>query len=352
MGRMKAIVITQPGGPEALQLVTVDTPGCPAGHVLIRVVAAGINRADVLQRQGHYTPPPGASPYPGLEVSGVITRVGEGVSPNEWSEGDRVAALLTGGGYAEYVAVPAGQLLAIPDSLSFTDAAALPEVLCTVYSNVFQAARLRADEWLLVHGGGSGIGTAAVQMAVAAGARVIVTVGSQAKGDVAVKLGAEAAVNYREEDFVERVREITGGHGADVILDVIGAKYLDRNLHALADDGRLTIIGMQGGVRAELDIAYLMTRRLSVAGTTLRARPAAQKAQIVQAVANDVWPLVATGSIRAIVDSVHPLADAAAAQAKLDEGSNTGKVVLSVAPLIGQHTASSALPASSEQSGS
>ncbi|MYM20323.1 zinc-binding dehydrogenase [Brevibacterium sp. 5221] len=332
---MRAITIAEPGGPEVLAAAERPVPTCPPGSVLVRVAAVGVNRADILQRQGHYSPPAGATDIPGLEVAGTIAELGEGVSEDRWSVGDRVAALLTGGGYAEYVDVPEGQLLAVPDSLSLTEAAALPEVLATVYSNVFQAARLRAGEWLLVHGGGSGIGTAAIQLAKTAGAQVAVTVGSARKGAAAAELGADAVIDYREEDFVERIRAITDGRGADVILDVVGAKYLQRNVDALADDGRLVIIGMQGGVKAELNIGTLMAHRRSIIGTTLRARPDEQKAAIVQAVADDVWPLVARGRVRPVVYRVVPFEEAGRAHALLEDGESIGKVVVAVSPLIG-----------------
>ena len=323
---MKAITLPAFGGPEALVLTDVDTPEPRAGEVLVRVAAAGVNRADLLQRQGRYSPPPGESDLPGLEVSGTIEALGEGVS--EWSVGDEVCALLTGGGYAEYVRVPAGQLLPAPDGVSLVEAAALPEVVCTVWSNVFLTANLQPGETLLVHGGSSGIGTMAIQLARSVGARVAVTAGSAAKLEACRELGAEVLVNYREEDFVERLRSATDGHGADVILDNMGAKYLSRNVSALATSGRLVIIGMQGGTRGELDIAALMAKRAAVIGTTLRARPAAEKATIVAAVREHVWPLVASGRVRPIVQSTHPLADAAAAHRELEAGAHIGKVLL------------------------
>lgn len=334
---MRAITIPNPGGPEALVLDEAPAPECPPGSVLVRVHTAGVNRADVLQRQGHYDPPEGATRIPGLEVSGTIVELGSEVSG--WEVGQEVAALLTGGGYAEVVDVPAGQLLPVPENLSLQEAAALPEVLSTVHSNVFAAARLLPGEWLLAHGGGSGIGTAAIQLAKAFGAKVAVTVGSQRKADFCTELGADAVINYREEDFVERIREITAADaeaagtrpGANVILDLIGAKYLERNVKALADDGRLMIIGLQGGVKAELNLNALMRARKSVMGTTLRARPARQKAAIVDQVRRDVWPLVADGSIRPIIHSVLPLAQAGEAQQLLENGESIGKVLLDVA---------------------
>jgi putative PIG3 family NAD(P)H quinone oxidoreductase len=309
-------------------LTDVDTPEPAAGEVLVRVAAAGVNRADTLQRQGHYPPPPGASDVIGLEVSGTVEALGEGVE--DWAAGDEVCALLSGGGYAEYVAVPSGQLLPVPEGVTLADAAALPEVACTVWSNVFMTADIEPGEVLLVHGGSSGIGTMATQLARAYGARVAVTAGSADKLEACRELGADILVNYREEDFVERIREATDGHGADVVLDIIGAKYLGRNLEALATGGRLVIIGMQGGRAAELDIAMLMGKRAAVIGTTLRARPAAEKAAIVAAVAGHVWPLVEDGSVRPVVHSRHPLAEAAAAHREIEESGHVGKILLTV----------------------
>ncbi|MGO1440143.1 MAG: NAD(P)H-quinone oxidoreductase [Brevibacterium yomogidense] len=334
---MRAITLTEHGGPDVLTVSEIPSPTARPGSVVVDVHTAGLNRADLLQRQGHYNPPAGANTeheVPGLEVSGTISSIGDGVT--DWAVGDRVAALLAEGGYAEQVEVPAGQLLAVPDGFSLAEAAALPEVLCTVHSNVFTAAGLAPGEWLLVHGGGSGIGTAAIQMAKSHGAKVAVTVGSDRKGDFCRDLGADAVINYKEEDFVERIREITGdgdtpGDGADVILDVVGAKYLDRNIKALAVDGRLTIIGLQGGVKAEANLGRMLPRRLTVMATTLRARPEAQKARIVAAVAQTFWQEAMNGGIKPIVDSEFPLADAAQAHARMEAGENIGKILLSVA---------------------
>lgn len=334
---MRAITLTEHGGPDVLTVSEIPAPTARPGSVVVDVHTAGLNRADLLQRQGHYNPPPGANTeheVPGLEVSGTISSLGDGVT--DWAVGDRVAALLAEGGYAEQVEVPAGQLLAVPDGFSLAEAAALPEVLCTVHSNVFTAAGLAPGEWLLVHGGGSGIGTAAIQMAKSHGAKVAVTVGSDRKGDFCRELGADAVINYKEEDFVERIREITGdgdtpGDGADVILDVVGAKYLDRNLKALAVDGRLTIIGLQGGVKAEANLGRMLPRRLTVMATTLRARPEAQKARIVADVAQTFWQEAMNGGIKATVDSEFRLADASQAHARMEAGDNIGKILLSVA---------------------
>jgi putative PIG3 family NAD(P)H quinone oxidoreductase len=323
---MKAITLPSFGGPEALVLADVDPPAPRAGEVLVRVAAAGVNRADTLQRQGHYSPPAGESEVPGLEVSGVIEALGEDV--DDWAVGDEVCALLAGGGYAEKVRVPAGQVLPVPEGVSLVDAAALPEVVCTVWSNVFLIANLQPGETLLVHGGSSGIGTMAIQLARQVGARVIVTAGSAAKLEACRELGAEVLVNYRDEDFVEAVTQATEGKGADVILDIVGAKYLSRNLSALATSGRLVIIGMQGGSRGELDIGALLAKRAAVIATSLRARPAQEKATIVAAVREHVWPLVAAGRVQPIVQSRHPLADAAVAHRELEASEHVGKILL------------------------
>lgn len=323
---MKAITIPEFGGPDALVLADVETPEPGAGELLVRVAAAGVNRADLLQRQGRYPSPPGAPDVPGLEVSGTVEALGAGVEG--WVVGEEVCALLAGGGYAEYVRVPAGQVLPVPEGVALVDAAALPEVVCTVWSNVFLTANLQPGETLLVHGGSSGIGTMAIQLAREVGAHVAVTAGSAEKLEACRELGAEVLVNYREDDFVERVREATGGHGADVVLDNMGAKYLSRNVAVLATNGRLVIIGMQGGTRGELDIAALLAKRAAVVATSLRARPAAEKATIVAAVREHVWPLVAAGRVRPVVQSRHPLADAAAAHRELEASAHIGKVLL------------------------
>ena len=323
---MKAITVPEPGGPDALVLADVDVPRPRAGEVLVRVAAAGVNRADTLQRQGHYPPPPGESDILGLEVSGTVEELGDGVEG--WAVGDEVCALLGGGGYAEDVRVPAGQLLPVPAGVPLVDAAALPEVACTVWSNVFMTADLEPGEVLLVHGGSSGIGTMAIQLARENGARVAVTAGSAAKLEACRELGADILVDYREEDFVEKVRAATDGRGADVVLDIIGAKYLGRNVEVLAPGGRLVIIGMQGGRRAELDIGALMAKRAAVIGTTLRARPAEEKAAIVAAVVEHVWPLVADGSVRPVVQARYPLAEAAAAHREIEASGHVGKILL------------------------
>ena len=325
---MHAVVITAPGGPEVLQWTEVPDVRPGPGEVLLEVAAAGVNRADLMQRQGFYPPPAGAPPYPGLESSGTIAEVGEGVSG--WRPGDQACALLAGGGYAERVVVPAGQLLPIPATVGLVEAAALPETTCTVYSNVFLGARLTSGETLLIHGGGSGIGTTAIQLARQAGAIVAVTAGSAEKLEVCRKLGADITINYREEDFVESLREATGGRGADVILDIIGAAYLDKNIDALAPDGRIANIGLQQGRKAELDMGKLMTKRGSIMSTTLRARPAKQKASIVAAVRDHVWPLVEAGTVRPVIDREIPMPQAAEAHRIMTASGHTGKIILRV----------------------
>ncbi|MEU6007013.1 NAD(P)H-quinone oxidoreductase [Streptomyces sp. NPDC057611] len=323
---MHAITIPEPGGPEALVWDEVPDPVPGEGEVLVEVAASAVNRADILQRQGFYNPPPGASPYPGLECSGRIAALGPGVSG--WAVGDEVCALLAGGGYAEKVAVPAGQLLPVPDGVGLGQAAALPEVTCTVWSNVFMVAQLRPGETLLVHGGSSGIGTMAIQLARAVGAKVAVTAGTKEKLERCAELGAEILINYREQDFVEEIRRATDGNGADVILDNMGAKYLDRNVQALAVNGRLAIIGMQGGVKGELNIGTLLGKRAAISATSLRARPLSEKAAIVAAVREHVWPLIADGHVRPVVDQELPMSDAAAAHRILEESGHIGKVLL------------------------
>ena len=326
---MRAVIVTEPGGPEALTWGEVPDPVCGPGEVIVDVAATAVNRADLLQRQGFYPPPPGASELLGLECSGVISEVGDGVTG--WSVGDEVCALLSGGGYAERVAVPSGQLLPRPSGVELATAAALPEVTCTVWSNVFLLAGLRRGENFLVHGGSSGIGTMAIQLAARAGARVFTTAGTAAKLAVCRELGADVGINYREEDFVERVSQETDGAGVDVILDNMGAKYLGRNIDALATGGRLVSIGMQGGTKAELDLGKLMRKRGAVHATTLRSRPATGpggKAEIVEAVLHDVWPDVERGVVRPIVDRRLPMSRAAEAHTAVEASEHIGKVLL------------------------
>ncbi len=325
---MHAVTITEPGAADVLRWQEVPDPTISADEVLVKVTASAVNRADLLQRQGFYDPPPGASQYPGLECSGTVVEVGDAVTG--WSVGDACLALLAGGGYAELVAVPAGQLMPVPDGVDLLTAAALPEVACTVWSNLFPTARLQAGEVLLVHGGGSGIGTMAIQVADAAGARVAVTAGSAAKLARCRELGAEIAIDYQSQDFVAALRAATDGHGADVVLDNMGAAYLARNVDVLAPDGRLVVIGLQGGRRGELDLGELLALRASVTATSLRQRPVAQKAQICSGTVGHVWPLVESGTVRPVVDRVVPMPDAAAAHRVLEQGANVGKVLLSV----------------------
>ena len=322
---MRAVVITEPGGPEVLEWTEVPDPEPGPDDVLIDVVAAGVNRADLLQRQGLYPPPAGASPYPGMEVSGRIESVGANVTG--WQPGDEVCALMAGGGYAEKVTVPAGQVLAVPPGIDLVDAAALPETTCTVYNNLVQVGELRAGETLLVHGGASGIGTTAIQLGHALGARVICTA-STAKLERCRELGADVAISYRDEDFVEVVKDVTAGHGADVILDIMGASYLGRNLATLAPHGRLVIIGRQGGNRAEIDLGVLQSKRASIHATTLRNRPVPEKSAIVAAVSDQVWPLVSAGTLVPIINETVPMAQAADAHRILEAGGHTGKVLL------------------------
>ena len=323
---MRAVVITRPGEPEVLQWLEVPDPVPGPGEVVIDVAASGVNRADLMQRQGFYPPPPGAPPYPGLECSGRVRAVGDQVT--SWRPGDQVCALLSGGGYAEQVAVPAGQLLPVPASVDTTTAAAFPETACTVYANVFQLAGLAEGELLLVHGGSSGIGTMAIQLAKAFGARVACTAGSAEKLARCRALGADVVVNYRTEDFVGAVHDATGGAGADVILDIMGASYLARNLAALATGGRLVVIGRQGGSRAELDLGILQAKRASLHATTLRARPAHEKAAVVAAVREHVWPLIDAGKVAAVVDRELPMSQAAAAHRVMAASEHVGKILL------------------------
>ncbi|MEU5538712.1 NAD(P)H-quinone oxidoreductase [Streptomyces sp. NPDC020362] len=315
---MKAISIKEPGGPDVLQWTDVEDPCPAAGEVIVDVVAGAVNRADVAQRMGLYPVPQGASPYPGLEVSGRISAVGDGVT--HWRPGDEVCALLTGGGYAQKVAVPATQLLTVPKGVGLVQAAALPEAATTVWSNVFMAGALKAGETFLMHGGAGGIGTTAIQIAKARGARVVTTVGGSEQADRVLELGADLAINYRNQDFTE--------HGPyDVILDVIGGDYLSRNVRSLGTDGRLVIIGLQNGLTAELNLAELVFKRVSVHGTALRSRPAEQKAAIVAEVQKHVWPLIENGAVRPVIDRTLPMDQAAEAHRILD-AHHIGKILL------------------------
>ncbi|TWH21927.1 putative PIG3 family NAD(P)H quinone oxidoreductase [Prauserella rugosa] len=321
---MRAIMLREPGPPENLELTEVPDPEPAPGEVLLDVAATAVNRADVMQRMGNYPPPPGASEILGLECSGTITQLGEGVT--EWKVGDEVCALLAGGGYAEKVAVPAGQLLPLPSEVELISAAGLPEVACTVWSNLVMHAGLSEGDVLLVHGGAGGIGTHAIQVGKALGATVAVTAGSDERLERCRQLGADITVNYREQDFVAELTAATGG--ADVVLDNIGAKYLDRNIDVLKDGGHLVIIGMQGGVKGELNIAKLLGKRGTVSATALRSRSLESKAEIVADVRARLWPLLDQGTVLPVIDQVLPLADAAQAHRALDESGVFGKIVL------------------------
>jgi putative PIG3 family NAD(P)H quinone oxidoreductase len=321
---MRAITIREPGGPDVLEWTEVPDPEPGPGEVLVEVAASAVNRADLLQRQGHYPPPPGASDILGLECSGTVAALGEGVEG--WQYGDEVCALLAGGGYAEKVVVPAVQLLPVPAEVSLLTAAALPEVACTVWSNVVMISRLTAGEVLLIHGGAGGIGTHAIQVGKALGATVAVTAGSPERLERCSQLGADITINYREQDFVEVLKK--ENDGADVILDNMGASYLDRNIDALARDGRLAIIGMQGGSKTEFNVGKLMAKRATVSGTTLRARPVEDKGRIVADVREKLWPLLENGSVQPIVGQAIPLSEAANGHRALEEGGVFGKVLL------------------------
>jgi putative PIG3 family NAD(P)H quinone oxidoreductase len=323
---MRAVVASEAGGPEVLTVSELPDPEPRTGEVVIDVAASALNRADLLQRQGYYPPPPGASDVLGMECSGTIAAVGPDVDGP--SVGDEVCALLAGGGYATKVAVPAGQVMPLPDGVDLVTASALPEVACTVWSNVFMVAGLQPEETLLVHGGAGGIGTFASQLAAALGSRVMTTAGSPEKLEVCRDLGAEVTINYRDQEFVEVVREASDGHGADVVLDNMGAKYLGRNVEVLATEGRLVVIGMQGGTKGEIDLGVLMRKRGAVIATTLRSRPVAEKAAICRSVVEHVWPLVAEGRVRPIVHATYPLEEAAAAHALMENSGNVGKILL------------------------
>jgi putative PIG3 family NAD(P)H quinone oxidoreductase len=325
---MRAVVVNEPGGPEALQIGELPDPVPGPGEVLLDVAASAVNRADLLQRQGHYPPPPGASEVLGLECSGRVSAVGSDVT--HWKVGDEVCALLAGGGYAEKVLVPEAQLMPVPEGVDLETAAALPEVACTVWSNVYMVAGLQPGETLLVHGGAGGIGTFSIQLARATGSTVATTAGSQEKLDFCRSLGAGITINYREQDFVEEVKEATDGRGADVILDNMGAKYLPRNVAALATHGRLVVIGMQGGTKGELDLGALLAKRGAVIATALRSRPVGEKATICAAVAEHVWPLVGSGEVKPVVHARYPLEQAADAHREVEEGSSIGKVLLTI----------------------
>ena len=326
---MTAIAIRAPGGPEMLVPEQRPVPAPGTGEILVKVAAAGVNRPDVMQRQGLYPPPPGASDIPGLEIAGTVVALG--AQATRWKIGDRVMALVTGGGYAQYCPAHESHALAVPDGLSLTEAAAIPETFFTVWHNAFERGGLKRGETLLVHGGTSGIGTAAIQLAKAFGARVIVTAGSAEKCEAARKLGADVAVNYKTEDFVQATKEATGGKGAEVILDMVGGDYIGRNYEAAAVEGRIVQIAFQGSPKATVDFRRIMLKRLHHTGSTLRARSVPDKAAIAAAIAEKVLPLIASGRVRPVMDSSFPLAEAAAAHARMDSSVHIGKIVLAVA---------------------
>lgn len=325
---MRAIAITQPGGPEVLQPVTLPTPAPGAGEVLIEVAAAGVNRPDVVQRQGFYAPPPGAPDTPGLEVAGTIVQLGAGVTG--WSLGDKVCALVAGGGYAQYCVAPAVQCLPIPAGMDVIAAAAIPETFFTVWTNLFDGGHLQAGESLLVHGGSSGIGTTAIQIAKVFGARVFATAGSDDKCAVCIQLGAERAINYRNEDFMAVIKELTGGAGVDVILDMVGGAYVERNISSLAMGGRLVNIAFLEGSKVSLNLMPVMLKRLILTGSTLRPRSIAEKALIANALREKVWPLLAEGKLQPVIDSTYALEDATAAHARMESSAHIGKLVLTL----------------------
>lgn len=326
---MRAVEITEHGKPEVLKLGERPVPQPKSGEVLVRVAAAGVNRPDVLQRMGHYPVPPGASDIPGLEIAGEVAAVGEGVGT--WNVGDALCALVQGGGYAEYCTAPAPQCLPIPRGLSPVEAASLPETFFTVWSNVFDRARLAPGESFLVQGGSSGIGVAAIQMVKAFGHKVLATAGSPQKCSACEELGADRAINYRTEDFVAIVKEATGGRGVDVILDMVGGDYVDRELKCLADDGRLVIIAMLGGAKAAVNLNEFLRRRLTLTGSALRPRPVGFKGAIARALREKVWPHIESGAIKAVIYRIFPLAEAARAHSLMESGTHIGKIVLTVA---------------------
>ncbi len=327
--RMKAIEITEPGGPGVLQLRERPVPQPQENEVLIRVAAAGVNRPDVEQRLGHYPPPPGASDIPGLEIAGTVAARGSGAA--RFSIGDQVCALVSGGGYAEYCAAPEPQCLPVPKSVSTAQAAALPETFFTVWQNLFDRARLAPGETVLIHGGSSGIGTTAIQMAKALGAaKIFATAGSAEKCAACLAIGADRAIDYKTEDFAAVVKSETNGRGVDVILDMIAARYLARNLTALAVEGRLAVIALLGGREAALDLSRLLRQRLTITGSVLRARSVAEKGAVARRLEAAVWPLIAAGKIKPVIDSEFPLVQAAQAHARMESSAHIGKIVLTV----------------------
>ena len=323
---MRCVEISTPGPPEVLNLVERPDPVAGRGEVLIRVAAAGVNRPDVMQRRGLYPPPPGASDLPGLEVAGIVESLGDGVT--EWHVGDRVCALVAGGGYATLCVAPAPQCLPVPAGMDLVMAAAIPETFFTVWTNVFDRGRLRSGEIALFHGGSSGIGTTAIQLASARGARVLATAGSDEKCRACEQLGAERAINYRTEDFVDVVKQLTKGRGVDLILDIVGGDYIPRDLASLAVEGRLVVIGFMGGDTATIDFRRVLGRRLTITGSTLRPRSVEEKGQIAAEVRREVWPLLESGKVKPLIDRTFPLGDAAAAHRLMESSEHVGKIVL------------------------
>lgn len=328
--KMNAVGFEAPGGPEVLRIEEVPVPAPGPGQVLVKVAYAGVNRPDVIQRQGHYPPPPGASPIPGLEIAGTVVSLGEGVDERHLER--NVCALVTGGGYAQYCLAEAGLCLPVPEGLPLDQAAAIPETLFTVWHNVFERGFARDGETILIHGGTSGIGTTAIQLCKAFGMTVIVTCGGAEKCARAVEIGADHAIDYRSADFVEEVKRITGGKGVHLVLDMVAGDYVARNLKCLAEDGRHVTIAVQGGAKAEIPMWMVMTRRLTLTGSTMRARDVTFKSLVAQEILANVWPMIANGACRPIMDQTFPLAQAAAAHARMEAGSHIGKIVLAVAP--------------------
>lgn len=324
---MRAVEISEPGGPEVLRIGKRPVPDPGEGEVLVKVAAAGVNRPDVMQRKGMYPPPPGASDIPGLEIAGTV--VATGADAGGVAEGESVCALVAGGGYAEYCVAPAPLCLPIPEGMTYVQAAAIPETFFTVWTNVFDRGRLSSGESLLVHGGSSGIGTTAIQLAKAFGATVYVTAGSAEKCDACLELGADAAINYREEDFVEHIAELTNKRGVDVILDMIGGDYLPRNLEALAVEGRIVQIALQRGPKVEMNLLPIMLKRLTLTGSTLRPRTVSQKAMIAHSLRKEIWPLLTSGQVKPIIHATFPLADASEAHRLMESSTHIGKIVLS-----------------------
>ena len=325
---MKAVEIAQPGGPEVLRIAERPVPAMKPGEVLVKVAAAGVNRPDVEQRRGNYPPPPGASDIPGLEIAGTVVACGEGAGA--WREGDAVTALVAGGGYAEYCTAPAEQCLPVPKGLSMAEASTLPETFFTVWHNVFDRVKLKSGELFLVHGGSSGIGTTAIQLAKAFGAKVYTTAGTAEKCEACLKLGADRAINYKTEDFAAIIKEETGGKGVNVILDMVAASYLKQNISSLATEGRIAMIALLGGRESTIDLGQFLRKRITLTGSALRPRSIAEKGAIAKSLLQNVWPLIEAGKVKPVMDSTLPLADAAKAHARMESSAHIGKIALVV----------------------